>query len=1079
MGYPVWITEVGDLGKISSQQFFNVKLDAYDPDNGDIEFKLIAGQLPKGVQIASNGFISGNPEATYTLQGVPFSTNIDVDSVFTIRAINVDDGSITDRTFKLTVTGNFKPVITTIADPLGTYLDGTEISLQLEATDLNNDPLEWNVISGSLPKGLTLSKSGLISGIIEPSIYEFSTDIVGWNNSKWNNASWEFETVSNNKSYEFTVAVNDTKAVTYMKYKINVFAFNDLRADTTSIYADSTIITADIYPDRPPILITKTLGNFQKVNSGGYYAFKFDAIDWDIAEITYVINTGLGLGWDEGTNQNWDMIDWDRGEASLPPGLHLDSKTGWLTGYIPTQEETTKDYNFGISVQSTNRDTTIESNIRYFTLTILGNLDLAINWVTPENLGSIFVGSTSNQTVAAVAASGRELTYRLAPTFTIDGITYGSKLPQGLTLLNNGHISGRVSFQLMGFDKGKTTFDKTLASKFVYSDNINFDNVYRFSIVANDFANQLSGEQIFTIRVIPSTYEPYENLYIKCLPSANKRLALTQIINNTDIIDPADIYRPNDPYYGVSNEIRILASYGIKASELGHKTSYALIASRTDDIATLTTTNDHGLSIGDTITVKITQGDATFNAVSKILDIPELNQISYENPGIDVDIMITDPGYDFTVTVTKMNTYIESMMDRHYKKKFYFGDYKVAQGKDLNGNWLYDVLYVDLIEDTKVYNTETSVVKNKIPASFTTINNVKPKWRNYRASALAQNQLYSSSSSTVDKTYIKANDTFFPFEPLNKIAPNDLTLMQKDIALGLENSYLNSLPEWMVSVQTDGRILGYTSGAPLAYLKPGTGAKALFNMKKYAPSDIKDIPFVVDRYILDNKYTENFDLKARKFASHKYTTFNLTSSVGVAITPVFKADFAVDRPFDSINLQTLEYIIETGGLDGITYNLDGKYLIFATQEAYTGWGSLINDGWNFYNDVIVPGYAEKLVVPTLKNQRGGIWQIKINSDNIIELSFVREINTGEYIYVIEGVDHGNGYLLYDITALVQGYTVPKYTQTYSQVLEQSFNPTTFDKGGTNFINNIDSYTLPMQGAKYLKFPKIGVFTNGQ
>ena len=1079
MGYPVWITEVGDLGKISSQQFFNVKLDAYDPDNGDIEFKLIAGQLPKGVQIASNGFISGNPEATYTLQGVPFSTNIDVDSVFTIRAINVDDGSITDRTFKLTVTGNFKPVITTIADPLGTYLDGTEISLQLEATDLNNDPLEWNVISGSLPKGLTLSKSGLISGIIEPSIYEFSTDIVGWNNSKWNNASWEFETVSNNKSYEFTVAVNDTKAVTYMKYKINVFAFNDLRADTTSIYADSTIITADIYPDRPPILITKTLGNFQKVNSGGYYAFKFDAIDWDIAEITYVINTGLGLGWDEGTNQNWDMIDWDRGEASLPPGLHLDSKTGWLTGYIPTQEETTKDYNFGISVQSTNRDTTIESNIRYFTLTILGNLDLAINWVTPENLGSIFVGSTSNQTVAAVAASGRELTYRLAPTFTIDGITYGSKLPQGLTLLNNGHISGRVSFQLMGFDKGKTTFDKTLASKFVYSDNINFDNVYRFSIVANDFANQLSGEQIFTIRVIPSTYEPYENLYIKCLPSANKRLALTQIINNTDIIDPADIYRPNDPYYGVSNEIRILASYGIKASELGHKTSYALIASRTDDIATLTTTNDHGLSIGDTITVKITQGDATFNAVSKILDIPELNQISYENPGIDVDIMITDPGYDFTGTVTKMNTYIESMMDRHYKKKFYFGDYKVAQGKDLNGNWLYDVLYVDLIEDTKVYNTETSVVKNKIPASFTTINNVKPKWRNYRASALAQNQLYSSSSSTVDKTYIKANDTFFPFEPLNKIAPNDLTLMQKDIALGLENSYLNSLPEWMVSVQTDGRILGYTSGAPLAYLKPGTGAKALFNMKKYAPSDIKDIPFVVDRYILDNKYTENFDLKARKFASHKYTTFNLTSSVGVAITPVFKADFAVDRPFDSINLQTLEYIIETGGLDGITYNLDGKYLIFATQEAYTGWGSLINDGWNFYNDVIVPGYAEKLVVPTLKNQRGGIWQIKINSDNIIELSFVREINTGEYIYVIEGVDHGNGYLLYDITALVQGYTVPKYTQTYSQVLEQSFNPTTFDKGGTNFINNIDSYTLPMQGAKYLKFPKIGVFTNGQ
>ena len=1069
MGYPVWQTKAGDLGKISAQEFFNLSLQALDPDlNGTIEYKLVAGQLPKGLQIASNGFISGNPEATYTLQGVPFSTNVDVDSLFTIRAMNSYDQTITDRTFKLTVTGNFKPVITTVADPLGTYLDGTELNLQLEAIDLNDDILEWNVVSGSLPKGVTLSKSGLLSGIIEPAVYQFSTDVVGWSNSKWNNANWEFETRSNNQSYEFTVSVNDTKAASYRKYRINVFAFNDLRADNNTITADTLNITADVYPDRPPILITKTLGEFVKVNSGGYYAFKFDAIDWDISEITYVINTGLGLGWDE-TGQNWDMLDWDRGEASLPPGLHLDPKTGWLTGYIPTQQETIKDYTFGISVYS-NNDVSNISKIRYFTLTVLGNLDLAVNWITPADLGSIYVGSISNQTVEAIAASGRDLTYSLK---------VGSQLPQGLTLLNNGHISGKVSFQLMGFDKGKTTFDKTLASKFVYKDNINFDNVYTFSVLANDFANQLSGEQTFTLRVIPSTYEPYENLYIKCLPTVNKRLALTQIVNNTDIIDPNDVYRPNDPYYGVSNEIRILASYGIKASEMGHQTAHALIATRTDDIATLTTTDIHGLSIGDTITVKITQGDDTFNTVGKILDIPAIDQISYENPGPDIDIMITDPGFSFTGTVTKMNTYIQSMMDRHYTKKFYFGDYKVAQGKDVDGNLLYDVLYVDLIEDTKVYQIEKSVVKNKIPASFTNINTIKPNWRNPRAAGLPQNQLYSSSSTSVNKTYVKTNDTFFPFEPLNKISPNDLTLMQKDIALGLENSYLNSLPEWMVSVQNDGKILGYTAGAPLAYLKPGTGAKALFNMKRYAPSDIKDIPFVVDRYILDNKYTENFDLKARKFTAHKYTTFNLTTAVGVAITPVFKADFAVDRPFSSINLQTLDYIIETGGLDGITYNLDGKYLIFATQEAYTGWGSLVNDGWNFYENVIVPGYIEKLNIPSLKNQRGGIWQIKINSDNILELIFVREINPGEYVYVNEGVAHGNGYLLYDITALVQGYTVPKYTQTYSQVLEKSLNPTTFDKNKTQFINNVDSYTMPMQGAKYLKFPKIGVFTNGQ
>ena len=125
-----------------------------------------------------------------------------------------------------------------------------------------------------------------------------------------------------------------------------------------------------------------------------------------------------------------------------------------------------------------------------------------------------------------------------------------------------------------------------------------------------------------------------------------------------------------------------------------------------------------------------------------------------------------------------------------------------------------------------------------VPAAFTNINITKAKWRNPRTKTLIENQIHGDNTATVDKTFITAADNYYAFERLNVISPNDLTLMQRDINMSLQNSYLNSLPEWMVTVQADGKILGYTSGAVIAYLKPGTGQKALYNIRNITPLDI-------------------------------------------------------------------------------------------------------------------------------------------------------------------------------------------------------------------------------------------------
>ena len=1005
MANPVWIRPVaGDLGKIESQRFYELQLLAEDPENlGTVTYKLIAGALPKGLQVSPNGFINGNPDKVFVLQGVPFSVNEDVTSTFTVRAYNNNDNTIADRTFSVTVTNTFPPTITTKDNPLGTFLDGTEVNLQLEAIDLNGDDLEWQITEGILPPGLALSSAGLISGLVLPQTSSYQTSVAGWNNARWNGDEWEFAVRGSFEVYNFTVSVTDGKFITTQNYRVNVYAYNDLRADNISITADTDRITADLDNNRPPILLTKDFGSMNVVNSGGYFAFKFDGIDYDGYPVDYNIDTGTSFGWDG--NLNWDMGEWDRDNYILPPGLHLDSKTGWLTGYIPLQPETSITYTFGIYVSSTVGDYT-ESATRIFQLTTLGNLDLAVSWITDSDLGSINIGAISTLSVQALAASGRELTYSL---------DINSKLPQGLKLLSDGTFSGRVSFQRMSYDQGTTTFDKELATRNIYQKETNFDNIYSFTVTANDYNNEISASRTFTIRINPITYEPYENLFIRCLPSAEKRLLLDTLINNTDIFDPEDIYRPLDPYYGLQREIKFLVSYGLKAS--------------------------------------------------------------------------------------KLSDYINAMATRHFNKKFFFGNYKVATAKDTDGNELYDVVYVDLIEDTKVYQDMNGVIKKLVPKSSTNINKTKSRWKNPKAPFLKDNQLKASADASVDSVSITIDNSYYLKNPLNEIFPNDLTLMQVDIARAIENTYLNSLPQWMISIQDNNQILGYTSGAPLAYLKPGTGEKALFRLKKYAPFDIKMVPFVSDRYVLNNSYTSNFDIEKRKFIPHRYTTFDLTTKGGAIIEPVTRVDFAVDRPFDTINNQSLDYIISTGGFDGVTYNLDKKYMIFSTQEAYIGWGTLVNDGWNnnqlilgrwddtvgwdadiwdkytAANNVLVPGYLEKTQLLSLTNQRGGVWQININSLNYVELTFVREIMPGDYVYVNQGNTHSNSFQLYDLNALSEGFTVPNYKQSFNAVL-QPRPRTTFDYNNTQFINNVDNYTLPFSGDKYLKFPKIGVFTNG-
>ncbi len=111
-------------------------------------WELTSGSLPPGIILGSDGFLTGTPQA-------------EGDYAVAIRATD-SLGETASADFVLKVTVNTIPVITTEATlPAG--FRGTPYQKPLHA-DLGDAPLVWTRVSGALPLGLTLSKSGLISG---------------------------------------------------------------------------------------------------------------------------------------------------------------------------------------------------------------------------------------------------------------------------------------------------------------------------------------------------------------------------------------------------------------------------------------------------------------------------------------------------------------------------------------------------------------------------------------------------------------------------------------------------------------------------------------------------------------------------------------------------------------------------------------------------------------------------------------------------------------------------------------------------------------------------------------------------
>ena len=160
----LWTQPTGySLGTIAERTITAINLPITSVD----AVTLIAGTLPAGLRLQNSAIVGTTLEVARTTQ-----------SRFVLRARLGSD--IQDRTYSITVTGPDAPVWITPAGvlPVGEnnalfILDSVYVDYQLEATDTDlsaGDELEFFIAKGdgTLPPGITLTKSGQLTGVIDP-----------------------------------------------------------------------------------------------------------------------------------------------------------------------------------------------------------------------------------------------------------------------------------------------------------------------------------------------------------------------------------------------------------------------------------------------------------------------------------------------------------------------------------------------------------------------------------------------------------------------------------------------------------------------------------------------------------------------------------------------------------------------------------------------------------------------------------------------------------------------------------------------------------------------------------------------
>ena len=804
MTAPIWTTSAGFLGTLTESRSVLLSVQA---DGSNVSYSLISGSLPIGLYLStSTGQISGSPVA------VPQNRT----SQFVIRATSGAD--IADRTFNLTVDGPDAPLWLTPAGALSVGLNGEYYSINKEYVDFTvraetdilapGNHIKYFIADndGQLPPGLKLTTDGRITGFVNDLLkLDTQASITGgydeefYDRYPYDHSTFTKTVVDNvkpesiSKIYQFYITATDGIISSKRLFSIKVVDPDSLRADNTYILSDIDSIDASAgyllaplwqsaYGNLlPPVsnLGTVRATKKQVITLHEYDPYQYQGsieYDWnsigtnpDIKFITdsqidivglpehnlkgqeaiyfknaalipvagmqvrfsdfipgfdsttYVVTGVIPTGPNSGVMNINQPLAADVPDSQVayvgtpsqhPPGLSLNS-AGELYGVIAYQPAYSTSYRFTVRLIKTDVANTANKviNDQIFILTVKGNVDSSIQFISPTNLGSIFPGQVSELAIMA---------QNINTTNAVEYELVQGTLPEGLTLNIDGTISGRINYRSQHVITNDGTESTTSTELLILDGNsTTIDKDYRFIIRAYDAYKLSAVEKEFYITIVSDLNADFTRIYVKpflkvsrdlTIDPIDKRAMYRSFVSDPSIFDPTVIYRPNDPEFGVQPQIKMMLETGIQQVDL--------------------------------------------------------------------------------------NLYATAMQNYFHRKNFYFGDVKVIPAQDSAGVTIYELVYVDIIDNQMIEKTTTA-----------------------DAISLANMQGQLEAIQLDPNTPILVNEHLRP-------------------------RYMNTLNS------TTGVPLGFIKAVPLCYTIPGAGVKILSRIN-YSGFDFKQFNFDTDRIIIE------------------------------------------------------------------------------------------------------------------------------------------------------------------------------------------------------------------------------------
>ncbi len=719
MSTPVWTTTAGKIASIDEQVAYSLQLEANTTDSTAITYSLIAGSLPSGMELTSTGLLTG----------IPAEVSKRTRYTFVVRA--TAGTKITDRTFYLDVSGADAPTFTTASGQLkmedstrvGLYwiLDGASLSVQLQATDADTragQQLVYELVQGDLPPGITMTSTGLISGIVQLTQDIFAKARGGYdnNNEAYDDVIYDKTVTSKSisRNFDFIVRVSDGTSWVEQNNSIFVYSADYWRVSNTQITIDMTIVdgsplTMDLSSSRRPVFKTASdLGTFRHDNE---VVIKIDVEDFDPlqADLDYSLLSG-----------------------SLPSGLSLNTNNGEIAGRLPTQSAVQEDYSF---VVRANRVVTTGVNVfsdQTFTMKVIGEINIGISFFTPSNIGTLTADIPSLLSIEAVSDNANRVF-----TYTV---TSGS-LPTGITLSKSGNLIGTID----------------------PSDFTDSTRSFTFTVTVSDQYQASASTKEFTLEVdIPFTTVEYGSMMGHSTSFIDQNI-FYKIAQDSDINSPNYIFRGEDTNYGMKASPEILLLAGLQQQTL--------------------------------------------------------------------------------------TTFQQQMEQNHAPKRLRFGDLKTAIAKQ-DGKIVYEVVYLEMKDELvnndgdaigSSFNLRTEVTKSILgPRAGTT---------NLTADADEYNVTTNSglSFSTSGSKVRFASQLSSDLGIIATLYPNAVENMRTRMK-SLGHKEWTHLPLWMRTIQSGGKApLGYILAVPICFCKPGTSSLL---KKRIEDKNLtfKNIEFVIDRY---------------------------------------------------------------------------------------------------------------------------------------------------------------------------------------------------------------------------------------